>query len=108
MGYNFDQNLRMKKGELQYRLDKQKAGRCGSSAGRPRPYAKANMQLARLYSPQVVGQTITVTPKKDFERFRVGNYYSWYIIEEGLGTINGWEYTAKEIKDNFIIIPRKK
>lgn len=105
---NFDKELRLRKGLEQYRRDKSKAGRSGSSAGKPRPYAKQNMAYARLFSPLMVGHSMTVTPKHNYLSYRVGQYYEWYIIEEGLGTILGRELEANEIKEHFKVIPKKK
>lgn len=105
---NFDKELRMKKGSEQYRLDKVKAGRCGSSAGKPRPYAKKNMLLARLNSPLMVGNTIYVTPKRNFAGMRVGYLYKWVVEEEGFGQIDGKPFEAREIVDNFMVIPKGK
>lgn len=100
---NFDKELRLKKGSVQYRLDKSKAGRCGSSAGQPRPYAKANMLKARLHSPLLVGQTLTLTPKHPYLHFQVGKYYECYIIEQGVGMISNYEIEADEIIEHFIV-----
>lgn len=107
MGRNFDNELRMKLTSEQYRLNKQKAGRCGSSAGRPRPYARKNMAKARLYSPLLVGQDVPVTPKKNFSIFRVEELYSWHVEEPGFGICNGHEFLASEI-ENLFIVKRKK
>lgn len=100
---NFDKELRLKQGAELYRLNKSKAGRSGSSAGKPRPYAKANMARARLFSPMIVGQTLTVTPKHQYLKFTPGNYYGWRIIEEGVGYIEGVMVEAREIADHFIV-----
>lgn len=105
---NFDKELRLRKGSLQYRLDKSKAGRSGSSAGKPRPYAKQNMLKARLYSPMAVGQSITVTPKHQFLEFSVGQYYQWSIIEAGYGTIGKHEFEASQIIEHFIVVPKRR
>lgn len=105
---NFDKELRLKKGSVQYRLDKSKAGRCGSSAGKPRPYARANMLKARLHSPVLIGQYLTLTPKHSYLHFQPGKYYECHIIEEGLGLIGNYEIEADEIYENFIIKPKGK
>lgn len=99
----FDQELRLKKGADQYRLDKSKAGRCGSSAGQPRPYAKANIAKARLYSPMSIGRHLTITPKHNYMVFRIGNYYDCEIIEAGVGLSQGVELEAEEIIEHFIV-----
>lgn len=106
MGKNFDKELRMRLGAEQYRLNKSKAGRCGSSAGQPRPYARKNMATARLYSPLLVGHSLTVTPKKNFSTFKVGQLYEWQILEPGYGEVNGHEFLASDINELFIV--RKK
>ena len=108
MGRNFDAELRMRLSSEQYRANKSKAGRSSSTAGQARPYAKNNMAYARLYSPLLVGQTLTLSPKHNYLSFRVGKYYEWSIIEEGVGLVNGYELTAKEIKDHFMVIPKRK
>ena len=105
---NFDKELRLKKGSVQYRLDKSKAGRCGSSAGKPRPYAKRNMLKARLNSPLMVGHSFTVSPRHSYLAFRVGQYYEWAIIDSGVGLINGIELEASDIIEHFIVIPKKE
>lgn len=105
---NFDQELRMRQSRATYLANKSKAGMAGSSAGKPRPYAKKNMAYARLHSPQLVGQTLTVSPKHQFQTFQVGKYYEWSIIEAGVGLVDGYELTAKEIKDHFMVIPKRK
>ena len=97
----------MTKGSAQYHLDKVKGGRCGSSAGKPRPYARQNMLIARLYSPKLIGQSVTVTPKESFSIFRVGHYYEWKVVDEGVGFIQGIELDADDIKKNFIVKRRK-
>ena len=98
----------MRKGRAQYLSDKQKAGASSSSAGRPRPYARKNMATARLYSPQVVGQTLTVKPKQGYGSLRAGHYYGWKVIEPGLGVIEGMEISADEIREHFIVVPKSK
>lgn len=98
----------MKLGSEQYRANKSKAGRASSTAGQPRPYAKKNMAYARLYSPTLVGQSLTVSPRHNFRSFRVGEYYEWSIIEEGVGLIKDYELTAKEINDHFMVIPKRR
>lgn len=103
---NFDERLRMTKTPAQYHLDKVKGGRCGSSAGRPRPYSKQNMLIARLYSPKLVGQSVTVTPKEPWLIFHPGHYYEWKVIAEGEGTMDGMSISADDIKEHFIV--RKK
>lgn len=105
---NFDNNLKMMKGREQYYRDKSKAGRSGSSAGKPRPYARANMKYARLYSPLLVGQTVFLTPKKPLAGFVLGRLYEWRVIEPGVGLIGGSEFSADEIKDLFKVIPKGK
>lgn len=104
---NFDERLRIKKGSVQYHLDKVKGGRCGSSAGHPRPYARQNMLTARLYSPKLIGQSVIVTPKADFMGFRTGVYYEWRVVDEGEGYIGGMILDADDIKKNFIVKRRK-
>ena len=103
---NFDKELRLKQGEAQYRLNKSKAGMSGSSAGQPRPYAKQNMLKARLFSPMLVGQKLTVTPKHKYLKFGPGVYYTWSIIEEGVGEIEGITIEAQEIADHFVVKPK--
>lgn len=105
---NFDQRLKASKSKEEYHWDKVKGGRSGSSAGQPRAYASANMKKARLYSPQVVGQPITVTPKHSYLRFRPGCYYEWHVIEPGFGIIDNVELSAEEIATHFIIKPKGK
>ena len=105
---NFDKYLLMKQGREQYHLNKQKAGATSSSAGRPRPYARKNIATARLYSPQAVGQTLTVKPKQDYGRLRAGHYYGWKVVEPGLGVIEGMEISADEIREHFIVVPKNK
>lgn len=105
---NFDKELRLKKGSVQYRLDKSKAGRCGSSAGKPRPYARKNMLKARLNSPIFIGQSFTITPRHPFLGFAVGQYYEWNIIEKGVGVSRGHELDADQIIEHFIVIPKKE
>lgn len=100
---NFDRELRMKQGAEQYRLNKSKAGRSGSSAGKPRPYAKANMLKARLFSPQLVGTSLTVTPKHPYLKFGPGVYYKWDIIDEGVGYIEGVLIEATDIAEHFVV-----
>lgn len=104
---NFDSELRMKKGTAQYLLDKSKAGRCGSSAGKPRPYAKKNMLKARLNSPIMVGNTMIITPRHPFLGFLVGQHYEWTIIEKGVGVSRGHELDADQIIEHFIVIPKR-
>lgn len=105
---NFDNNLRMMKGREQYLRDKSKAGRSGSSAGKPRPYARNNMKYARLYSPLLVGQTVVITPKKPTSGFILGRLYEWRVVEPGLGYIGNIEFSADEIKNLFKVIPKGK
>lgn len=105
---NFDRELRLRKGSVQYRLDKSKAGRSGSSAGKPRPYARVNMLKARLHSPLMVGHSLTVSPRHPYLTFRVGQYYEWAIIDSGVGLINGYELEADDIIEHFIVIPKKE
>lgn len=105
---NFDNNLKMMKGREQYLRDKSKAGRSGSSAGKPRPYARANMRYARLHSPLLVGQTVSLTPKKPTSGFVLGRLYEWRVVEPGLGDIGGQLLRADEIKDLFKVIPKGK
>lgn len=108
-GVDFDRYLLAKKGAVQYRLDKVKGGRCSSTAGCPRPYAKKNMQKARLFSPQLVGQKIMVTPKHQFHNLSAGRYYTWTVTEPGVGVIGGhgiiemYDVTAEEIAEHFIV-----
>lgn len=101
---NFDKELRLRKGSVQYRLDKSKAGRSGSSAGKPRPYARQNILKARLYSPILIGQSVTVTPRHPYLTYQVGRYYEWSIIDSGVGLINGYELEASDIIEHFIVI----
>lgn len=108
MNKDFDRRLRISKGATQYHLDKVKAGRSGSSAGKPRPYAKRNMLKARLHSPLLVGCTLTVSPKHPYLSYGVGRYYEWSIIETGVGTINGFELEADTILEHFIVIPKRR
>lgn len=103
MNKNFDKDLRAKLGAEQYRLNKSKAGRCSSTAGQPRPYAKVNMLRARLFSPKLIGQSIPVTPKHPHLKFRPGVNYLWEVFEEGVGRIEGVEIEAKEIIEHFIV-----
>lgn len=105
---NFDNNLKMLKGREQYLKDKSKAGRSSSTAGRPRPYAKKNMSVARLYSPMIVGQTVIVTPKKPMDGFILGRLYEWWVTEAGVGYIKGQLFTAADIGKLFKVIPKGK
>lgn len=105
---NFDKELRLKLGREQYHLNKSKAGRSGSSAGQPRPYAKQNIAKARLHSPLLIGTSITVAPKHPFLTFRVGQYYDWHIIDKGVGEINGYEIEANQIIEHFIVVPKRR
>ena len=98
-----EEELRLKKGSAQYRLDKSKAGRCGSSAGQPRPYARQNVLKARLFSPVFIGKSLTVSPKHPYLRFKPGNYYKWSIVEAGVGYIEDVEVEAQEISEHFIV-----
>lgn len=104
---NFDKELRLKKGAVQYRLDKMKAGMVGSSAGQPRPYAKKNIATARLFSPLLVGHSLTVTPKESDENFKVGQYYEWKVTEPGFGTIGQYEFDARQIQALFVVKTRR-
>lgn len=99
---NFDEELRIKKGDYQYRLDKSKAGRCSSTAGRPRPYAAKNMAVARLYSPNTIGHTLTVAAKRSFGRFRTGAYYQARVEEDGV-IVAGEFFDREELRELFII-----
>lgn len=103
---NFDQELLMKQGRETYLANKVKGGRSGSSAGKPRPYAKQNMLKARLWSPMLVGQSLTVTPKHPYHKFGPGCYYEWNITEAGFGIIEDTELSAQEIYDHFIVKPK--
>lgn len=94
------------KGKEQYLRDKSKAGRMGSSAGRPRPYAKVNMKTARLYSPALIGQTLVVTPLDNTLGCTVGKLYEWKVEEAGYGTINGHPIAADDIRYHFKVIPK--
>lgn len=104
---DFDRSLLLKKGRIQYINDKRKAGMSSSTKGMPRKYARQNMLTARLYSPKLIGQSVTVTPKESFSIFRVGHYYEWKVVDEGLGFIQGIELDADDIKKNFIVKRRK-
>lgn len=106
MRRDFDTDLRIKLGAERYRFNKSKAGRCSSTAGQPRPYAKANMLRARLYSPKLIGQSIPVTPKHPYLKFGPGVNYLWEVFDDGVGRIEGVEVEAKEIINHFIV--RKK
>lgn len=103
---NFDKELRMKQGSRTYFLNKSKAGRSSSTAGKPRPYAKHNIAKARLFSPILVGKSLTVTPKHKYLKFGPGVYYKWVIIEEGVGYIEGTLVEADEIAEHFIVKPK--
>lgn len=105
---NFDNELKLKKGLAQYHLDKKKAGMSGSSAGQPRPYARQNVLYARLFSPLFIGKSFTITPKHSYLHFSVGKHYEWTMIEEGLGNVDGYEMEAKEIKDHFMLVPKRR
>lgn len=105
---NFDKELRLKKGSVQYHLDKQKAGRSGSSAGQPRPYAKKNMSKAMLFSPMTVGKTLLVVPKHNYLVFHPPRIYEWHVIEPGVGKAQGIELTAEEISEHFIVKRKEK
>lgn len=100
---NFDKVLRMKKGEAQYRADKAKAGRAGSSAGKPRPYARHSIKIALLYSPKSVGRSFTVKPKEQYRAFSPSFLYQWKCLGDGEGEIEGFDVTADEIKEHFIV-----
>ena len=106
--HDFDRRLRLLKGKEQYLRDKSKAGRMGSSAGRPRPYARQLMKNARLYSPTTVGQTLIVTPLDDAYGYVKGHLYEWKVEEEGLGRIGNQYLSADEIRHHFKVIPKKK
>lgn len=105
---NFDKQLRASKGGLQYHLDKVRGGQSGSSAGKPRPYARANIAIAQLYSPRAVGRVFAVKPKSNWNQFRMGAYYEWKMTEPGYGLIDGVEVSADELKKNFIIITKRR
>lgn len=105
---NLDQEMKMRFTREQYYENKRKAGASGSSAGLPRPYAKANALKARLWSPILVGTSLIVTPKHPFKKFRRGVYYEWNVIEAGLGIIENTEVSAQEIYDHFIVKPKGK
>lgn len=105
---NFDERLRISKGSYQYHLDKVKGGYASSSAGKPRPYAKQNMRVALFSSPRMVGHTLVVKPKHNFSQFHIGKLYECFIIERGVGIIEGEEFQASEIKEHFILVPKRK
>lgn len=105
---NFDERLRATKSKEEYHWDKVKGGRSGSKAGQLSPSSRANARKARLYSPKIVGQSLTVTPKTDILGFRVGHYYEWKVVEPALGYIGGIMVEAEEISKNFIVIPKGK
>lgn len=106
--HDFDKRLMLLKGKEQYLRDKSKAGRMGSSAGRPRPYARQLMKSARLYSPLLVGQTLTVTPLDDTLGYAKGRLYEWKVEEAGYGTIAGRPLSADDIRSHFKVIPKAK
>lgn len=111
MGYgkkNFDKDLRLLKGTEQYLKDKSKAGRSSSTAGQPRPYAKKTMLKARLYSPVLVGQSVTVVPLHDVYGLVKGRPYEWKVVEPGLGYIGGQLLGAEEINNLFKYVPKSK
>jgi hypothetical protein len=103
---NFDSELRMKLGAEQYRLNKSKAGRSGSSAGKPRPYAKRNILKARLFSPVTVGKSLTISPKHNYMTFQVGKHYEWEVVEEGFGYADNIPLEANEVAEYFFVIPK--
>lgn len=103
---NLDQELLMKQGRETYLANKRKAGASGSSAGKPRPYAKQNALKARLWSPLFVGTSLTVTPKHPFKKFGPGCYYEWQITEPASGIIEDIDVSAQEIYDHFIVKPK--
>lgn len=103
---NFDQELLLRQGRETYLANKSKAGMSSSTAGRPRPYAKQNMLKARLWSPLLVGQTLTVTPKHPYLKFGPGCYYEWKVTEVGSGIIESTEISAEEISEHFIVKPK--
>lgn len=103
---NLDQELLMKQGRETYLANKRKAGASGSSAGKPRPYAKQNALKARLWSPLFIGTSLTVTPKHPYKKFGVGCYYEWEKTEADSGIIESTEVSAQEIYDHFIIKPK--
>lgn len=107
-GVDFDRYLLAKKGAAQYRLDKVKGGRCSSTAGCPRPYAKKNMQKARLFSPMIVGKTLLIVPKHNYLVFHPPRTYEWHVIEPGVGKAQGIELTAEEISEHFIVKRKEK
>lgn len=100
---NFDRELLLKLGAERYYANKAKAGASSSTAGVPRPYAKQNVLKARLFSPQTVGQSITVTPKHAYRGYSLGHYYSWEVSAPGEGEIDGTPITAEEISKHFIV-----
>lgn len=110
---SFDKNLQMKMSKEAYHAAKVRAGNLGSSAGQPRPYAKQNMQKARLHSPQLIGQSLTITPKHQHYPFHVGVYYEWQVVEEGEGEVyrDGrflTHATASEVWEHFKVIKKGK
>lgn len=105
---NFDERIRAKKTPAQYHEDKVKAGRMGSSAGRSRPYARANMRKALLYSPKKVGQTVLVSPKHEYKGLHIGRQYEWLVLEPGYGIIGVTDFSAEEIAEHFIVRTRNR
>lgn len=105
---NFDKELRLKQGRETYLANKVKGGKASSSAGKPRPYARANIAKARLFSPMLVGKSFTVSPRHPYLRFIPGRYYEWHIIEEGLGYIENIPIEAEDIDEHFIIKTKGK
>lgn len=103
---NFDQRLRAMKTQEEYHWDKVKGGRAGSKAGQSSPTSRANIRIARLYSPRTVGQSLTVTPLDSYLHFRIGHYYEWRVTEPALGYIDGIMVEADEIKKHFKVIPK--
>lgn len=57
----------------------------------------------RLYSPNNIGQSVTVTPKRPYLHLRPGTYYIWKMVEPGVGLIEGEEMTAEELLEHFVI-----
>lgn len=106
--YNLDRDLLLKQGRETYLANKRKAGASGSSAGKPRSYARQNALKARLWSPITVGQTLTVVPKHKISGFNIGQPYEWEVVEPGLGYIGGIMMKADEIYEHFIVKPKGK
>lgn len=105
---DFDKQLLARQGREKYIQNKVKAGRSSTSAGKPRPYARKTIAIARLYSPRAIGRVFAVKPKSNWRQFQMGKYYEWKMTEPGYGIIGGAKLPADELRKHFIIIPKRR